>query len=132
MPFLLCRKEDGVAELPFDRLKRLSSAAGLLKVAESTSHGQPCLRRAGKVFATIKGPTTAVHFCPLDQKGFLLEVAPEIYWQTDHFKGWPALLVRLDIVLDDELQTRLIEAWRYKVSKTLVKRYESQTKSASA
>ena len=27
-----------------------------------------------------------------------MEMAPDIYYQTDHFKGWPGLLARLDVI----------------------------------
>jgi hypothetical protein len=37
-----------------------------------------------------------VVFCPLEEKEVLLEAAPEIYFETDHYKGYPAILVRPD------------------------------------
>jgi hypothetical protein len=114
------RSEDQMA-----RLRRLCDAAGLLDVKESTSYGNPALKARDKTFTALKTSTSLVHFCPLEQKDFLLEFAPEIYWQTDHYKGWPALLVRLDVISDEELQGRLTEAWRLKAPKTLVKAYDA-------
>jgi hypothetical protein len=112
-------------EEPIDRLLRLARRAALPEVEVSTSYGAPCLRARGKVIASVKDASNAVHYCPLDQKAFLLEVALEIYWQTDHFKGWPGILVRLDVITDEELTQRLIEAWRNKVPKRLATLYGS-------
>jgi hypothetical protein len=49
----------------------------------------------------------------------LMEVAPHIYYQTDHYRGWPGLLVRLDIIADEELSLRLEDAWHYRAPKRL-------------
>ena len=113
------------AEVAIDRLKRLVAGASLPEVEESTSHGSACLRVRGKIFASVRDEENGVHFCPLEQKDFLLEVSPEIYWQTDHFKGWPAVIVRLDVVGDDELTQRLVEAWRHKAPKRLAAAYDA-------
>jgi len=55
----------------------------------------------------------------MEQKEFLLDVAPEIYFETDHYKGWPWLLIRLDVISDDELTQRLVEAWKFRAPKKL-------------
>src|SRR3569833_1735871 len=57
--------------------------------------------------------------CQLEAKEMLMERAPDIYFQTDHFKGWPGLLVRLDVITDEELSLRLEDAWRFKAPKKL-------------
>jgi hypothetical protein len=48
-----------------------------------------------------------------------MEMAPDIYFQTPHFEGWPALMVRLDQIGDEELALRIENAWRYKAPKRL-------------
>jgi hypothetical protein len=55
--------------------------------------------------------------CPLDVKEMLMEMAPEIYFQTPHFEGWPGLMVRLDVIGDEELMLRIENAWRFKAPK---------------
>ncbi len=50
----------------------------------------------------------------------LLEVDPEVYLETDHYKGWPAVLVRLRAVGTADLRHRLERAWRPKAPKRLV------------
>ena len=48
-----------------------------------------------------------------------MEAAPGIYFETDHYKGWPAVLVRLAAISDAELSQRLGEAWRHRAPKRL-------------
>ena len=107
----------------FKRLLRLARA--LPEVEPSQLHGAPCLRVRGKLIASIKAEDTAVHFCSHEQKAFLLDADPTIYWETEHFRGWPALLVRLDVITDDELAHRLAEALRYRVPRRLAAAYDA-------
>ena len=88
-------------ESELERMLRLCEALGLPEVVESTSYGAPSLKVKTKNFASVRGPQEMVLHCPLEQKDLLMEMAPDIYWQTDHFKGWPGLLVRLEVIGDD-------------------------------
>jgi hypothetical protein len=85
-------------------------AHGLPGVTEGSNYGRPALKVGGKAFATLKDETTVVLRCTLEEKEVLLEMAPETYWQTDHYKGWPGLLARLDVISDEELAHRLAKA----------------------
>jgi hypothetical protein len=106
-----------------DRMLRLCQALGLLEVTASTSYGNPSLKVKTKNFASVRGPQEMVLHCPLEQKDLLMEMAPDIYFQTDHFKGWPGLLVRLDVIGDEELTLRLEDAWRFRAPKRLADAY---------
>lgn len=55
--------------------------------------------------------------CPLEEKAALMDVAPDIYFETDHYKGWPAVLVRIDVISDQELTHRLECAIRFQTRK---------------
>ena len=55
----------------------------------------------------------------LEVKELLMEAAPDIYYQTEHYHGWAYLLVRLDVIGDEELSLRVEDAWRHKAPKTL-------------
>lgn len=102
--------DDDNALLP--RLQRLSG--DLPGVEVSTSYGTPALKVAGKLFVRIKDGETLVLMAPMDEKERLIEMAPDIYYETDHYRGWPALLVRAALIEDAELRLRLAEAWRTK------------------
>ena len=101
------------------RLEWLIEQLGLPEVELSTSFGDPSFKLRDKALVTVKEPGILYLPCPLEQKELLLEMAPEIYYQTDHYRGWPGLLVRLDVIGDEELALRLDDAWRYRAPKRL-------------
>jgi len=101
------------------RLQRL--AEGLPGIETGTSYGTPALKVAGKLLLRIKDAETLVLMAALDEKERLIEMAPEIYYETDHYRGWPALLIRAATVGDDELRLRLVEAWTAKAPARLRK-----------
>ena len=107
------------SETDIDRMARLCAERGLPEVSRSTSYGAPSLKVRTKSFASVRGPGEMVLHCPIEQKELLMEMAPDIYWQTDHFKGWPGLLVRLDRITDEELGLRLEDAWMFRAPKRL-------------
>jgi hypothetical protein len=103
-----------------DLLARLQSLSNDLPGVEiGTSYGTPALKVAGKLFVRIKDAETLVLMAPLDEKERLIDRAPEIYFETDHYKGWPALLVRATVIDDTELRQRLADAWHFKASAKL-------------
>ena len=77
-----------------------------------------------------KGPREAVAGvlvvrCRLEKKELLLEAAPDIYFDDDHYRGYPAVLVRLEAVEAAELSALLQDAWRQVAPKSLVKRVDA-------
>lgn len=56
----------------------------------------------------------------------LLAADPEKFFTTDHYNGYPAILVRLAAVDADELGELLTDAWRCQAPKRLVKEFESR------
>ena len=104
-----------------DALERLKKAAQSLPgVEEGTSYGTPALKVRGKLICRIKDAGTLVLMCPLEEKELLMAAAPDLYYETDHYRGWPSLLVRLGAVSDEELAHRLALAWRRQAPKKLV------------
>lgn len=97
-----------------------AAAAHLPEVEESSWFGTPSLKVRGKSFVRLKDADTLVVLCALDEKEMLMEAAPEAYFETDHYKGWPAVLVRLKAIGAAELRRRLERAWRLKAPKRLV------------
>lgn len=41
--------------------------------------------------------------CTLESKAMLIEAAPDIYFDDDHYRGYPAVLVRLKAISKKEL-----------------------------
>src|SRR5947209_20162003 len=54
----------------------------------------------------------AVRVANEEEKQFLLVTDPEKYFTTDHYNGYPAVLVRLPKIDIEELEELLTDAWR--------------------
>jgi hypothetical protein len=104
---------------PFARVVKLAEVAGLPEVSLGTSYGTPALLVKDKSFVRMKDPETLVVMCALEEKEMLLELDPGLFFETDHYKGWPAMLVRLGAIDDASLTQRLIAAWREKAPRKL-------------
>ncbi len=61
--------------------------------------------------------------CPIEKKELLIEAVPEVYFDDDHYRGYPAVLVRLAAVDEAELAALLREAWSIQAPKRLRKAY---------
>jgi hypothetical protein len=98
----------------FERVAR--AAAHLPEVERSTSYGTDSLKVRGKSFCRMKEKMDGVLvvMVPLGLKEALIEAEPTKYFETPHYSGWPAMLVRLDAVDDAELRGRLECAWAEK------------------
>lgn len=107
---------DAIAE----RLQRLIAQARLPAVEPGLHYGLPAFKVGGKAFVTVKNNETVVLSLPIDRKEQLMEMAPEIYFQTDHYVGWPSLPLRIGAIGDEELLERLIEAWQCRAPKKLL------------
>jgi len=59
------------------------------------------------------------------EKQALLESDPATYFTTDHYNGYPAVLVRLPVLDSDELTELLTDAWRVQAPRALVKEYDA-------
>lgn len=103
----------------FARVVKLAETAGLPEVSLGTSYGTPALLVKGKSFVRMKDAETLVVMCALEEKEMLLELDPALFFETDHYKGWPAMLVRLGAIDDASLTQRLIAAWREKAPSKL-------------
>lgn len=103
----------------FIRIENLAKSRDLPGMTRATSYGTPSLKVRDKTFVRIKDAATLVLLCPSEQKTLLMEISPDIYFETTHYVGHPAVLIRLDVIGDEELSLRLEDAWRAKAPKKL-------------
>jgi hypothetical protein len=99
--------------------------AHLPEVTVGTSYGTPSLKVQGKSFCRMKEgmeDVLVIHI-PLALKDRLIEAEPDKYFETPHYAGHPAMLVRVDAVSDEELRTRLECAWAEKAPAKLRKEF---------
>src|SRR5213593_403879 len=104
----------------WDDVRRL--ALELPEVEESTSYREPCFKVAGKTFVAMSPheECALVVWAELDEKPLLIDLRPDLYHETPHYVGCPALLVRLEAVDPDELRERLVDSWLLKAPKRLL------------
>jgi hypothetical protein len=57
------------------------------------------------------GPLLAVRVANLEEKEVLMMDPPRGFFDIEHFRGYPAVLIRLKLVDEDVLKTALVEAW---------------------
>ena len=86
----------------------------------------PYLARAAPKARREVVPGVLAVRCRLEKKELLIEAAPEIFFEDDHYHGYPAVLVRLDAVEAAELSAMLQDAWRLVAPKGLVKRFDAE------
>jgi hypothetical protein len=81
----------------FRTVRRLALA--LPGVEEGTSYGTPAFRVRGNFLARMweDGETLVVN-CGDDARDLRLEADPDTYFVTDHYRGHPIVLVRLEKV----------------------------------
>jgi len=90
-------------------------------VEEGTSYGRPALLVKGKFFAALRtNPDALVVKCDLDEKPLLLEARPDILFETPHYHGYGAMLIKLDASPDDAREF-LVDSWLIAAPKTLAK-----------
>jgi hypothetical protein len=73
--------------------------------------------------AAPDGPILGARVEHLIAKDALLADAPDVYFTTPHFDGYPAILVRLESIAVDELEELLAEAWLARAPKRLAKAF---------
>ncbi len=102
-------------------------ALALPGVEEGTSYGTPALKVKGKFLSRLKedGESIVVRV-GFDVRDVLMAADPETFYITDHYRGYPAVLVRLSRVRRDDLRGLLEEAWRGVAPKRLVVAFDSE------
>ena len=103
----------------FEKVRR--AAKGLPAIEEGTSYGTPALRVRGKFFTRIwEDGGTLVVKVDLDSQDSMLRLQPEIFYPTDHYRGYPVILVRLSKIRAAQLRELLADSWRFVAPKSLV------------
>jgi hypothetical protein len=110
-------------EAAFARVKTIAASTGLPGIEATTSYGTPSLKVAGKFLVRMKDAETLVVRCPLEEKSFLMQADPAVFFETDHYTGYPAVLVHLGAADDATIAGRLEVAWRMQAPKRLQAAY---------
>jgi hypothetical protein len=106
----------------FDSVRQLALA--LPEVEEGTAYGTPALRVRKKILARLRedGKTLAIRM-EFGEREFRLNTNPEVFYITDHYAGYPMILVRLAKVEIEDLRELVRGAWRMVAPKRLQAQY---------
>ncbi len=109
----------------FETVRKL--VAAFPGVEEGMSYGTPAFRVRGKFLARLRedGESLAVK-CGFDERDFRIQADPRTFFTTDHYHGYPTVLVRLARVRPKVLREVLEQAWRRNAPKRLIAEYEKK------
>ena len=106
--------------IDFDTVRKIGLA--LPGVEESTAYGFPALKVHGKILACVPAnrsaePGSLVVRVDREERAELLAAAPEVYYVTDHYLDYDAVLVRLSRVNPGVLRDLLGMAYKFVTAK---------------
>jgi hypothetical protein len=115
-----------IAPMTWEQLCKL--AQELPEVVVDAWYGTPALKVRGKGFVRLKEDGKSVVFMleNLEEQAFLIEEQSDIYYITDHYRGWPTVLARLARLRAPECRMRLERAWRLKAPRALVAAFDGE------
>ena len=107
-------------KVDFNTVREL--ARSLPGVEDGYTYGSPALKVGGKLLACIPTnkaaePGSLVVQIDFDRRAELLEADPDVYYLKDHYKNYPAVLVRLSRIHPDALRGLLSDAWHFVTAK---------------
>ena|SRR5271170_4235881 len=123
------------ANLTFDAVREIGLA--LPDVVETTMYGSAALKVRGNLLACIPVNKSVEPDCAAFQIDFslrasLIEENPDIYYVTDHYAGYPIVLVRMSRIKPRELRELLGLAWSFASSKKPARRRAADVKQKRA
>jgi hypothetical protein len=111
-------------KLTVDTVREL--ALDLPSTSEKPCFGTPAWYVKGKLFArALEDDTSIVVKVDFDERAALVAEAPEAYAVTPHYQNYPMVIVRLPKVRRDDLEERLVEAWRFCAPKRLLNDFDA-------
>lgn len=112
-------------QIVWPRLKEVALKLGLPGVEETTSLREPVLKAHGKLWVWWSPHEDAPVFkVPFEERDMLLEVAPDTFFVTPHYKSHPLILMRPDKLDLDWAKANLIRVWRAQAPKRVLKAHD--------
>jgi len=97
------------------------------EVVEGTSYGKPSYMAFGKFFTRVRAidQSLVIGQVGFDEREMLVEVEPETFHFTDHYKGYPFVLARIASVDPAQLRGLLERQWRKNAPKRWLKEHDA-------
>ena len=99
--------------------KAVEFALSLPGTELSTSYGKPAVKVNGRAFLYV-GREEESSFgvaIDLDHVDLLKETDPDSFWQSPHYEGWPAILVRFDASDPDRVRDLIRRSYAWTAAK---------------
>ena len=102
-------------------------ALSLPETTERPSYGTPGFRVRDRLFARVHDlPATLVVWVgDMDEKEALLASAPDRFFETPHYDGYPMVLVHLEAIELDELTEVITDSWRARAPRRLLAEFDA-------
>ena len=96
-------------------------------VEEGMSYGQPSYKINGKFLTRVRKEDDSAVLVEVsfDERDMLLEVEPETFHFTPHYKDYPSVLARLASLNPEQLKGFLERRWRKSAPKAAVKAWDA-------
>jgi len=106
--------------MTYDDVRRIVLA--LPGIEERTNYGTPALYVGKQLLVRLKEDGRDIVLrISLEEKAYLIEADPDTFYETDHYKGWPGVLARLDRLDAATVKTLVARQWRVGAPKRLQK-----------
>jgi hypothetical protein len=101
-------------------------------VEDGTAYGSPALKVHGKLLACVPShrsaePSSLAVRVNFDDRAELLAEAPDVYYVTDHYIGYSAVLVRLSRVTPEMLRDLLGMAHKFVTASVVPQKRQART-----
>jgi hypothetical protein len=102
-------------------------ALALPEVEEGPCYGTPGFRVRGKIMLRLwEDGETLVVKCGDDERDRRMKADPKTFYVTDHYRGYPTVLVHLARVSLADLRALIEKAWRYNAPKRLLAEFDRE------
>ncbi len=107
----------------FEQVTKLALA--LPGVEARSSYGTPGIYVVKKFMARLREPGVMV-LKPIegDEQRFLMGTQPDVFFLTDHYRGYPTILIRLSKADREQMRELIEQSWRRLAPKKLIAQYD--------
>ena len=113
--------------MDWPQYRELALSLGLPEVVDATSWGNPVLKAHGKLWAWWSPSEDApVLKMPREEREFLIEVDPQTFFVTDHYRPHNLVLVHPARLDPEWAKAQLLKTWREMAPKRVLKAYDEQ------
>ena len=97
-------------------------------VEEGVSYGTPALRAGKKLLTRLRAEDNSLVLVGVsfDEREILVESTPDVFHFTDHYRDYPTVLARLDVIAPDALRPFLYRTWRNVAGKKVLAEWDAR------